>query len=98
MRLAAVTALLVLAGSTAAWTQDHQAGVIPTLYGPSPNQSIGEKLPVIPVHSGWSFVGCTSSHHACGHHASSHGYHHHTVRHSHDSCPSHPHLACYGRN
>ena len=95
MRLAAMAAILVFAGSTAARTQD-QSGVIPTLYGPSPNQSIGEKLPAIPVHSGWSFVGCTSSHHACGHHARSHGFHHHSVRHSH-SC-SHPHLACYGRN
>ena len=98
MRLGILTAILALADSAAVHAQSYQGSLSPAIYAPSSHQSRGVNPLTIPVHDGWSFVGCVSSHHHCGHHASEHGFHHHTVRHSHDSCPSHPHLACFGRN
>ena len=44
------------------------------------------------------FLGCVNFPDQC-HHVSEHaGFHHYTLQHDHDTCPDHPHLACYGYN
>lgn len=96
MRFALVGAALVFFAPTVSRAGDYQAGVMPAVFAPNPHQSVGTLT--IPVHSGWKFVGCSSSAHACTHHAHDHGFHHHMVQHNHSACPSHPHLACYGHN
>ena len=95
MRLATLTAALILVSTCVAGSQEYRGSVVSALNVP---QALVDHNRPIPVHSSWTFVGCIPSHHACGHHAQDHGYHHHTVQHSHDLCPVHPHLACLGRN
>ena len=50
-----------------------------------------------PVHIEWEFVGCVASSHDCSHHAHEQGYSNHRVKEDEDTCPTHPHLACYGQ-
>ena len=97
MRFALLAAAFTFVGSFGALADNDQI-VTTTAFAPVQLSTTGENPLLVPVHDGWSFVGCVSSHHECGHHAHEHGFHHHTLRHSHDSCPSHPHLACYGQN
>ena len=49
------------------------------------------------AHNEWAFVGCVVSSHDCSHHAHEQGYSNHRVEQDEDTCPSHPHLACYGQ-
>lgn len=96
MRLALLAAALTLAGSSMSRAGDYQAGIIPAVFAPQSHQSTATFI--IPAHSGWEFVGCSASAHACSHHAHGHGFHHHMVQHNHSACGPHPHLACYGHN
>lgn len=97
MRLALIAAAFTLLGSVASLAHDDQ-GVASIVSAQTMIETGGKNSLLVRVHDRWSFVGCVSSHHDCGHHAREHGFHHHTVRHSHDGCPAHPHLACYGQN
>ena len=99
MRLAIISAAAILTGTITAYAQSaDQKNIVLALHVPVVEQGLGQRMTPIPVHSRWAFVGCEQSHHACVHHAHDHGFRQHTVRHDHNACPSHPHLACYGSN
>lgn len=96
--LVAIAIMSVAATNNVAWGEDNAAKSTKTAFlsvgkiGPSRSAV----TPVADRH--WHFMGCARSHRHCHHLADHAGYHHATVRHDHDRCHHHPHLACYAWN
>ncbi len=87
---------LLFCGMSTAVAQDQSVIAEEYAYLMPAKPSTAEGL-IVPIHSRWSFVGCVYRRSQCHHHAHDYGYTRSKVRHNHNLCEDHPHLACFGR-